>query len=73
MLTFSSRFDPVARRGAPLSADVVSTQEDLFHCPVLRNPSETILQVSPYITEAGDAILTVFLRTAGTLLMLNKS
>jgi hypothetical protein len=53
MLTFSSRFDLVARRGAPLSADVVSTQEDLFHCPVLRNQSETILQVSPYITEAG--------------------
>lgn len=38
--------------GAPLSADVVSTREDLFHCPVWRKRSETILQVSPYITEA---------------------
>ena len=50
--------------GAPLFTDVVSTQEDLFHCIVLRKRSETILKVSPYITEAGDAILTVFLRTA---------
>src|ERR1700746_3912678 len=38
--------------GAPLSTDVVSTQEDLFHCIVLRKRSETILRVPPYITEA---------------------